>query len=235
MDGAFLDKLQVMVIGVDAAIARDVVRLVIAEGASVIAADRDAAKLARLDRDVGLYRTCVETAVIDLASAGEVRLWETTLRAFGRLPHLMICCCGSPACPPFTPARGRSRRPSGDVALSEHRTKNCPARFAEQMLQPTLFLHAEPLRRSVFDRALAVLRHPTLRGLLERAPGRDVFNPETPIPYVRIASRLYSLRRPADGEIAPNSLRRPADGESAPTGRIRLTPPAAKTARRDAA
>jgi NAD(P)-dependent dehydrogenase (short-subunit alcohol dehydrogenase family) len=219
MNGAFLDKLQVLVTGVDTAIARDVVRLVAAEGASVIAADKDATRLARLDRDVGLFRAHVETAAIDLASTSEVRLWEGSLRAFARLPHLMICCCGAAPCPsePIGPTRRRAIRPGGrvnpglaDVALSEHEGRDCPALIARRVLQPTLFLHAEPLRRSAFNRALSVLRHPTLRGVLERAPGRGVFNPETAIPYVRIASRLYSLRRHADGDTAPQ-------------GRLRLT------------
>src|SRR5580698_7458187 len=223
MDGAFLEKLQVLVTGVDAAIARDIVRLVVAEGASVIAADKDAAKLARLDRDVGLYRTRVETAAIDLGNSGEVKLWEASLRAFGRLPHLMICCCGSPACQaePAKPAQ-RPRRTADDVSLSEQKVRGCSAHVAQQILAPTLFLHAEPLRRSAFNRALSVLRHPTLRGVLDRAPGRGVFNPEAAIPYVRIASHLYSMRRQTDGETAPQ-------------GRVRFIAPAGKAGRRDAA
>ena len=86
------------------------------------------------------------------------------------------------------------------MTLSEARRQRCPAAIAERVLQPTLFLHAEPTRRSAFDRALAVLRHPTLRGLLERAPGRSVFSPEQAVPYVRIASQIYSLRRQIHGE-----------------------------------
>ncbi|HWF78413.1 MAG TPA: SDR family NAD(P)-dependent oxidoreductase [Caulobacteraceae bacterium] len=217
MNALVLEKLQVVVTGVDAAIARDVARLVAGEGASVIAADRDLARLARLERDLGLYRTRIETAQVDLGSHAEVRLWEESLAAFGRLPHVMICCCGLPA--PRTAAAGappkseprRGGQPD-DVALTEGRRPRCPATIAERVLQPTLFLHAEPTRRTVFDRALAVLRHPTLRGLLGRAPGRSVFSPEQQIPYVRIASQLYSLRRHASGD--------------APTGRrIRLIPP----------
>ena len=217
MNALVLEKLQVVVTGVDAAIARDVARLVVDEGASVIAADRDPARLARLERDLGLYRTRIETAPVDLGSQAEVRLWEESLAAFGRLPHVMICCCGSP-----TPQVAASGAPSKteprrggqpeDVTLSEGRRPRCPATIAERVLQPTLFLHAEPTRRTVFDRALAVLRHPTLRGLLERAPGRSVFSPEQQVPYVRIASELYSLRRAIDGE--------PPSG-----GRIRLIPP----------
>jgi hypothetical protein len=98
------------------------------------------------------------------------------------------------------------------VALSEAPRQRCPATIAERVLQPTLFLHAEPTRRSVFDRALAALRHPTLRGLLERAPGRSVFSPEHAIGYVRIADRIYSLRRHPLGDAPPK-------------GRIRLIPP----------
>ncbi|HEX3408008.1 MAG TPA: hypothetical protein VHS81_12290, partial [Caulobacteraceae bacterium] len=110
-----------------------------------------------------------------------------------------------------TRAAARSGQPD-DVALSEGRRPRCPAAIAERVLQPTLFLHAEPTRRSVFDRALAVLRHPTLRGLLERAPGRSVFSAEQQVPYVRIASQIYSLRRHALGDTPPK-------------GRIRLIPP----------
>ena len=216
MHAPALDKLQVLVTGVEAGIARDVARLVAAEGAAVMAADGDAARLARLQRDLGLYRTRIETAPVDLASPAEVRLWEESLSALGRLPHVMICCCGSP---PPPAGRTATAQPSGsggepgDVALSEGRRRRCPAQIAERLLKPALFLHAEPTRRSVFDRALAVLRHPTLRGLLARAPGRGVFSPEPAIPYVRIASELYSLRRAIDGEPPPGR------------GRIRLLPP----------
>jgi NAD(P)-dependent dehydrogenase (short-subunit alcohol dehydrogenase family) len=216
MTAPVLEKLHVLVTGVDAAIARDVARLVAGEGASVVAADRDAAKLSRLERDLGLFRTRIETAAVDLGSQTEVRLWNDSLAAFGRLPHLMICCCGSPALHP-APARRSGRAASrsvqpDSVALSEARRHRCPAAIAERVLQPTLFLHAEPTRRSVFDRALASLRHPTLRGLLERAPGRSVFSPEHATGYVRIADQIYSLRRHPLGDAPPK-------------GRIRLIPP----------
>jgi hypothetical protein len=216
MTAPVLEKLHVLVTGVDAAIARDVARLVAGEGARVVAADRDAAKLSRLERDLGLFRTRIETAAVDLGSQAEVRLWNESLAAFGRLPHLMICCCGSPAphaapAPRSGPAASPLVQPDS-VALSEARRHRCPALIAERVLQPTLFLHAEPTRRSVFDRALASLRHPTLRGLLERAPGRSVFSPEHAIGYVRIADQIYSLRRHPLGDAPPK-------------GRIRLIPP----------
>lgn len=230
MNAPALDKLQVLVTGVDAALARDVARLVAAEGASVLAADRDAARLERLERDLGLFRTRIETAPVDLASQAEVRLWGESLSAFGRLPHVMICCCGLPASTRSQPgkaaraptARAASRAEPDDVALSQARRARCPAEIAERLLKPALFLHAEPTRRSVFDRALSVLRHPTLRGLLERAPGRGLFSPERAVPYVRIASELYSLRRGIDRE--------PPIG-----GRIRLIPPDGASRQADAA
>jgi hypothetical protein len=186
--------------------------MIVSEGGSVIAADKDTAKLARLERDLGLYRASVESAQIDLASQAEVRLWEASLSAFGRLPHLMICCCAAVAA---RGSRGKTRPTAAqptDVTLSEHKGRNCPAALAERVLQPALFLHAEALRHSAFDRAIAVIRHPTLRGVLARTPARGVFNPAGLIPYVRIASQVYSVRRQLDGETPPG-------------GRLRLIPP----------
>jgi NAD(P)-dependent dehydrogenase (short-subunit alcohol dehydrogenase family) len=212
MPASAFEKLQVLVTGVEATVARDVARLIVSEGGSVIAADRDAAKLARLDRDLGLYRTPIETAHIDLSNKAELRLWGESLSAFGRLPHLMICCCGA-ASDPLSRGNGSAQAAQlSDVALGERKQRNCPGLVAQSVLQPTLFLHAEPLRRSAFDRALAVIRHPTLRGVLGRAPGRGVFNPAGLIPYVRIASHLYSIRRPFDGQTDKG-------------GRLRLIPP----------
>jgi len=214
-----LEKLQVLVTGVDAAIARDVISLLAQDGASVIAADRDPDALDRLARDIGLYRAEISVAQVELGVASKIKLWEASLAAFGRRPHLMICCCGSPT--GRCTAEGRQEQPplSDDVALSEQRDPECLAALAERLLRPALFLHAEPLRRSDFDRALAVLRHPTLRGVLERSPGRGLFHPSSAIPYVRIASHLYALRRQIDG--APTG-----------TGRMRLVSSSAPPPRR---
>jgi hypothetical protein len=197
-----LDKLKVLVTGVDTAIARDVVRLVAAEGASVVAADPDTGKLAQLDADVGLCRTRVATTAIDLASPVGVRLWQETQPACDLRPHLMICCCGAPRA-----GRGRSAQ-AGDVTLSEQAPAHCPALAAARVLQPTLFLHAQPLRHSVFDRAISVLRHPTLRGVLERsqAGGADAV-----APYLRPAA-------------SPSHSRRPESADARPGGTFRLTP-----------
>jgi hypothetical protein len=221
MSAQVFEKLQVLVTGVEAAVARDVVRLIVGEGGSVLAADKDTAKLARLDRDLGLFRTPVETAQVDLASQAEMRLWEASLKGLGRLPHLMICCCGA-ARPVTRQADSPEVVQPSDVALSEHKVRNCPAILAERVLQPALFLHAQALRQSVFDRALAVIRHPTLRGVLARGPGRGVFNPAGQIPYVRIASHVYSVRRQLDAQ----SFR---------SGRLRLVPAQTPPSRADAA
>jgi hypothetical protein len=194
------DKLQVLVTGLDAAIARDVVRLLAEDGAGVIAADLNVDALYRLARDVGPYRAGIELAQVDLGSPRDVGLWESTLVHFNRHPHLMICCCGAPAYHLGPSAHRAGATPPDDVALCEGADSGCLAAVAERVLRPALFLHAEPLRRSAFNRALAVLRHPTLRGVLERAPGRGLSDPSSATPYVRIASHLYALRRRIDAE-----------------------------------
>jgi hypothetical protein len=200
MTAPALEKLQVLVTGVDTVVARDVVRLLVEEGANVMAADRDGAKLARLDRDVGLYRSRLETATVDLDNLGKVREWEARLRNLGRAPQLIVCCCGAPACPSPSARRARPAGPARDVALGEHRVAGCPAAAAVLALQPTMFMHAEPLRRTVFDRAISVLRHPTLRGLIERAPGRTGLG--SALPYARDQVREASQRSTPDGVAA---------------------------------
>lgn len=215
------DKLHVLVTGVDAAVARDVVRLAAAAGARVSAADADVGKLARLDHDAGLPDAGLGTMALDLASLGAVQLWGAALRAAGRLPQLMICCCGAPVSQ--APPTGE-RRSGGavDVALSGHRGGDCPALAAEQALRPALFLHAEALRGARFDKTIAVLRHPTLRGVLERAPGGG-FSPEAVTRYVRNASPSSAARRPFDAATGAG-------------GRLRLSPtPVVAPERADAA
>jgi hypothetical protein len=224
MSAHAFEKLQVLVTGLDAAIARDVARMIVSEGGSVLAADKDAAKLSRLERDLGLYQTSIESAQIDLASPAEVKLWQGALSAFDSLPHLMICCCCAAA------AAGRRSRATiraadaqpTDVALSENKARSCPAVLAQRVLQPALFVHADALRHSAFDPAIAVIRHPTLRGVLARAPAGRVFSPTGVIPYVRIASQVDSVRRHLDGETTPG-------------GRLRLVPPSDKPSRRASA
>jgi NAD(P)-dependent dehydrogenase (short-subunit alcohol dehydrogenase family) len=193
------DKLQVLVTGLDAAIARDVVRLLADDGASVIAADRNVDALYRLSRDIGPCRADIEVAQVDLESLPEIAAWEAALANFNRLPQLMICCCGAPAYHLASAPRDARAATPDDVALREESDGGCLAGLAERALRPALFLHAEPLRRSAFNRAIAVLRHPTLRGVLERAPRREPPDPSSPVPYVRIASHLYALRRQIDG------------------------------------
>ena len=204
------DKLQVLVTGLDAAIARDVVRLLAENGAAVIVADRNVDALYRLGRDVGPCRAGIELAQVDLESPRDVGLWESTLVQCNRHPHLMVCCCGAPAYHLGPPAHRAGAAPAEDVALTEGSDGGCLAALAERALRPALFLHAEPLRRSALNRAIAVLRHPTLRGVLERAPGRRPLNPSSAIPYVRIASHLYALRRQIDAEPPGAGQMRPA-------------------------
>jgi NAD(P)-dependent dehydrogenase (short-subunit alcohol dehydrogenase family) len=209
------DKPHVLVTGVDAAAARDVVGLLAESGASVTAADHDAETLRRLARDVGPYRAEVGVARVDLGSPRDVGLWQATLASRNRLPHLMICCCGG--APAWRHGASTQRASTGlpnDVALGEA-SNGCPAALAERVLRPALFVHAEPLRSSGFNPALAVLRHPTLRGLLERWREDGVCNSSSAIAYVRIASHVAARHQTG---AAPS--------------RIRLSPPAAPHSRR---
>jgi hypothetical protein len=155
-------KLHVLVVAAGAALASDVARMAAADAGVVTIADADAARLSALEvgpREIGAP---IETVWLDFADGVQVRAWAATLTDFRRTPQLMICCCAaarSEVC--------RPRRPA-DVALTPLAPSSCPARAAAEVLRPDLFLHAEPLRRSAFDRALAVIRHPTLGGLLTR-------------------------------------------------------------------
>ncbi|HWA62267.1 MAG TPA: hypothetical protein VG939_12885 [Caulobacteraceae bacterium] len=176
MGGLALEKLHVLITGVEASVSRDAARLLASQGAAVTAADPDARALARLARDVSLYGLTLETAVINLASTTAIRLVEDHLRLVGRLPHVIVCCCG-------------------------HTGEACSGVVAARVLQPSLFLQLTPARGRL-TRALAGLRHPTLLNVLARKPGRGIFDPETSTPYVRIASHLYAMTRSFD-EPAP--------------------------------
>jgi hypothetical protein len=188
MGALALESLNVLVTGIEASHSRDVVRLFSGQGASVMAADGDARKLSRLERDVALYRAKVEAAPINIGSVSELRLFDDNLRLLGRLPHLMICCC---------PAHGAGRR-TGPNKFTAKAPAECAGALAARILQPSLFLHLEAGRAGIIGRALSVLAHPTLLAVLERKPGRGIFNPDAFTPYVRIAAHVYSLRRQQD-------------------------------------
>lgn len=205
MGALALESLHVLITGVEASLSRDVVRLFSAQGASVMAADNDMAKLTRLERDVSLYRARVEIAPINTGSTSEMRLFEENLRLLGKLPHLMICCCAAHG--PVVSVRSRE--------VSAKPKPVCAGVLAAQILQPSLFLHVEPGRPGVFGpgvlrKALSALTHPTLLAVLERKPGRGIFNPDAFVPYVRIASHIYSLQRQMDAaSVSPDGSVRP--------------------------
>jgi hypothetical protein len=173
MGALALETLHVLVTGVEASQSRDVVRLFSLHGAAVTAADRDVRALSRLHRDVSLYRAKLETAPINLGSTSELRAFDDHLRMVGRLPHVLVCCCAVPG-------------------------RECVGALAGQVLQPSLFLHAEPTGRGAVGRAIASLRHPTLLSVLGREPGRGIFSPHAVTSRVRIASSTYTLRRQID-------------------------------------
>lgn len=170
-----MDNLQVLVTGVGSSISRDAVRALADQGAMVTAIDGNADRLARFERDLSLYRTQVQATYLDLARASEIRVFEKNLRFFGRLPHVLVCCC--------------------DSALMQAGTCACASNTAADILQPSLFLHAAPVARSRVRRRLSTIGRPTLNSLLARRPGRGLFEPYARIPYVRLGSHLYSLSR----------------------------------------
>jgi hypothetical protein len=199
MGALALSKLHVLITGAGASISRDAARLLASHGASVMAADPDARVLARLARDVSLYGAQIETAILNLGSASAIRIADDHLRLTGRSPHVVICCCG-------------------------HHGADCCGSVAAQVLQPSLFLQLAPRPRGRLARAIEGLKHPTLVQLLARKPGRGVFDPNTTIPFVRIASHLYALNK--GFEAAPQKAASQTEAASAaPTSR-RRTPSA---------
>lgn len=210
-----MDNLQVLVTGVGSSISRDAVRALADQGAMVTAIDGDADRLARFERDLSLYRTQVQATYLDLGKASEVRVFEKNLRFFGRLPHVLVCCC--------------------DSAGMQAGTCACASNTAADILQPSLFLHAAPVARSRVRRRLSTFGRPTLTNLLARRPGRGLFEPYARIPFVRLGSHLYSLSRGASALSTgcPHGFLT-ADGALAVSGSVvplkRALPPAPPSA-----
>jgi hypothetical protein len=177
-----LENLHVLITGAGASVSREVARQFSTLGASVTAIDPDVRSLSRLHRDVSLYRAKLETAAINPASASELRSFEDHLRLVGRLPQVQVCCCPVPGL-------------------------ECVGALASRILQPSLFLHAEPARRGLVGRTIDSLRRPTLLSVLGREPGRGLFSPHVATPFVRIAGQTYSLRRQIDLAANDTSIR----------------------------
>lgn len=154
--------------GAGAPITCDVVRLLATEDALVTAADESAPVLARLQRDLGLYRTSVKTAHVDLLSYTEMRLFADNLQGLGVLPHLIICCCDG---------------------------KNCPAGLAASLLQPSLFVHALPIARWRLLRIVDALAIPSLPQLLDQRRVRGMLPLREGSVRVSIAGHPFSVER----------------------------------------
>lgn len=163
-----LDDLEIVVVGIEDLISRDVVRALVAEGAVVTAAASDEQALAQLQRDLELYRTRVDLAPIDLSSSSEMRLFADNLRSRRKLPHLVVCC--------------DARNPR-------------PAAPALAWLQPSFILDALPVAATRLARVLATLTIPTLPDLLERTRRRGLFNPDMGPQRVSIAAYPFTFRR----------------------------------------
>lgn len=177
--GERLADIRVLMVGVEPLISRDVARALRAEQALVTAAAREAAVLARLQRDLELYRTTVEVAAIDLASASEMRLFALNLQGLGTLPHLLICCCASAA--------------SAASAA-------CPLPLAQLVLQPSLVLHALPHARTPLESLARRLWAQPLAALFGGRGRLDLFDAAARPLQVQIAGHVFSLWR---GEEAP--------------------------------
>ena len=177
-----LDQLEVLVVGVEELISRDVIRALVAERAIVTAAACDERSLAHLQRDLGLYRTAVNIAAIDLYSSAEMRLYADNLRGQQRLPHLVVCCS--------------NRSPS-------------PATLAQSCLLPSLALDVLPQPATRLGRAVASLNIPTLPALLDRPRHRGLFDPDTGPQRVLIGSHVFALRR-REAVSEPTPSRRPS-------------------------
>jgi hypothetical protein len=163
-----LDGLQVLVVGVEALISREVVRELVAEGARVTAAADDRVALSRLQRDLGLYRTTVSLAPIDLTSRAEMHAFADTLQRQERMPHMVVCCCGG---------------------------EGCPAGLAVALLAPSLMLHVLPLPGSRLGRAVASLHIPTLPALVGRAQGGGLFDPGPGPQRALIGGQVFDFHR----------------------------------------
>ena len=188
MSGGRLEGLQVLVTGIEPLCSRDVVRDLLAERAQVTAAHGEDQVLRRLQRDLGLFRTTVGVASVDLFSPSEVRLFEDNLRGQGGLPHMIVCCCEG---------------------------AECPAALAASLLQPSLVLHATPATGTRLERALFALRTASLPALIQQVRRNGDFDLHTRPKLVSIAGHVFSLHRGEAPQAVPARRREPSIAEGA--------------------
>jgi hypothetical protein len=202
--GERLTDLEVLVVGVEQLISRDVLCALVADGASVTAAAREDRVLDRLQRDLGLYRTSVDVAHIDLFSASEMRLFADNLRAQRRMPHLIICC-----------------RPNGGRLTA----------LAGPLLQPSLMLDAPPVVTRL-RRAVAAMHVPSLSTLLTHGRLPTLFYPQASGRRVLVGGHVFGLRRWESAAVIPMRSPHEAVDQFPHAERRDVTPdPGARTAR----
>jgi hypothetical protein len=166
-DGHLVD-LRVLIVGIEDLTSRDVIRALVADGAIVMAAACDESALASLQRDLGLYRTTIELAPIDLFSSSEMQLFADNLRAQHKLPHIIVCCLtGSPQLTLLT----------------------------APFLQPSLLLDALPQGATRLGRAIASMNSPSLAAWLERGRRRTLLFSGSRPQRVQIAGCVFGFRR----------------------------------------
>jgi hypothetical protein len=186
-----LAGLQILATGIESLMSREVVRLLVSEGAVVTAADRDERALNRFQRDLGLYRTSALLAPIDLFSKSEMQLFAQNMQYLGRLPHLIVCCCEKAA---------------------------CPATLAAWLMQPSFLLHASPRGCARLPRIISEINIPSLCDLLATQRQPALFDPRARPRRTSIAGYVFDLtwhdagQRPTAKPAAPPSTQISASG-----------------------
>ena len=88
------------------------------------------------------------------------------------------------------------------------RDQGCAGALTAQILQPSLFLHAQPTGKGVVSRAFSSLENTLpLLSVLGRKPGHGVFSQHGSRPSCGSPSHTYSLRRQIDMAATGGSVR----------------------------
>jgi len=159
-----LEGLRVTVFGLRDHISRDTVHYLVRKRAIVTVAGQ-ACEVELLRRDLELLNTQVSLAPLDIIDEAEVRLVTDSLRALGKLPHVIVCCCAG-----------------GD----------CPIPIVGPVMQPSLVLHLAANGLMEPRRGRPALAARTLAALLNDS---GLFDPARALAKVRLGLRLFDVSR----------------------------------------
>lgn len=161
---AEIEGLRVTVFGLRNHVSRDAVRDLVRQKANVTVAGKPG-EVELLRRDLELLKTKVNLAPLDTISMPEIQLMTDSLRALGKLPHVVVCCCSG-----------------GD----------CTASVVVPVMQPTLSLHLAGNGAAGSGRSRPAFAARTLASLLND-PG--LFDPARTLSRVRLGRRLFDVSR----------------------------------------